>query len=503
MFTEDISKQEVFEEYAKACTEANRKLTRQEYRNLNTKYSTSLIEKLFGSWSNFAERMESFTTPNRYTIHCEIPENVEKVVITHAYDGMNIDQTFLNTLKNYCDINKAQLKVLWGRNVGKRSSFDEETYKILSPYLVTDITFAKDMSCLAKDFMISPSHKNPLLNIERISSHYKTLVLGDAKQYLRILPYKNYDVYKVACTTGTLSNISYADTIPGRNDKQNHTFGAILLTWNKEQKRYVVRNLTYINEELIDLDEVYTPNSFEKLKNIPAMVCGDLHLPEEDKDAIKKTQEQIKALKPSDVILHDVASWNSISHHEANKFLSRVKNRTEENVTLETEFKAVCDHLKSFTEPFNKTSFHIVNSNHDKFINKWLEKGEFIKDTSNAVFGAKLFIDYSKNDNIFTGHLPKNISFMNKDESFNVHGYELSEHGDCGICGMKGNILSFNKGFSKIIIGHTHSSEITEHTIVVGTLSKLKLNYNQEGLTKWVHCNAIIHRNGSFQLLFI
>ena len=44
---------------------------------------------------------------------------------------------------------------------------------------------------------------------------------------------------------------------------------------------------------------------------------------------------------------------------------------------------------------------------------------------------------------------------------------------------------------------------IKEKTVYVGTLSKLIVNYNQKGMTTWVHANAIIHKNGEIQLILV
>jgi hypothetical protein len=92
---------------------------------------------------------------------------------------------------------------------------------------------------------------------------------------------------------------------------------------------------------------------------------------------------------------------------------------------------------------------------------------------------------------------------MTKDVGYNICGYTVSEHGDGGISGAVGSSNAFNKTFENCIVGHSHSPEIKEKTIYVGTLSKLIVNYNQKGMTKWAQANAIIHNNNTVQLIFI
>ena len=381
--------------------------------------------------------------------------------------------------------------------------FPEAVYDLLSSYLATSFEFEKDKGCLARDFAISKIKRNPLLNLDKLSTHISTIIAGSTKQYLKILPYKQENIYRLGCSTGTISLPDYKNDINGYMSQKYHKFGALALEFNDEYKRYVVRNLTYSDGVMYDLDKKYTSSGSKSLNGVPAIVLGDLHLPDEDAIAIKRTHDEFKKLKPTNVIIHDLASWNSISHHELTKYYTRCKNKTPVTMTLENELAEVLKHIEEFTRDYKNIKFHVVNSNHDCFIEKWLDDGEFIKDVYNAKIGAKLFIDYLDNKNILSNKLPKNVSFLDKNTSFKICGYELGEHGDCGISGAKGSINSFNKSFDKIIIGHTHSPEIFEQTVVVGTLSKLKLCYNQKGLTMWAQANVVIHENGSSQMLFL
>lgn len=498
-----VTEQEILDYYTSLCKLSKCKLTRAEYRKLNPMYSSSLIERIWGSWSNFINVAEVTALVVREDRVRKFTNKDDKIVITYAVNGCPINVDFLETLEKYCEVNGAKLGILWGKSIKKNDTFSKDVFLRIDSYLATKFEFEKDKNCLVQDFLIPHTQKNPLLNLDKFSTNISTIIVGSTKQYLRILPYKQYNQYRIGCSTGTISEVDYKQTISGCIDLKYHTYGAILLTFDKKAKRYVVRNLMYKDGKICDLNVEYTSKKVSKIKNVPTLVLGDLHLPEEDNDSIEATREQFKLLSPENVMIHDIASWNSISHHEANKHLTRCKNKTEETFTLEKEIETVVKHLTSFTKGFEHIKFNVVNSNHDGFIEKWLDTGEFVKDTANAKIGAKLFLQYLDNKNIFSSILPKNFKMLRRNESFNILGYELSEHGDCGISGARGSINSFNKSFEKIVIGHTHSPEIFEKTIVVGTLSKLKLNYNQQGMTTWCAANAVIHNNGTFQLLFL
>ena len=497
-----VSRHEIIEYFKDLCNSYGKKLLRTEYRDLNPVYSSSLIESMWGNWTNFIEEIGNVDKITRHNITKVFSKDLNKIVITSVNDGAYINLDFYNTLISYCAENEAELGILWGKSIKKNRTFNNDIFELLNPYLATKFEFKRDSSCIAQDFLIPTNQKNPLLNLDKLSTNLKTIIVGSTKQYLQILPYKQYTNYRIACSTGTLSELEYKETVTNQMDAKYHTFGAILLEWNEKCKRYIIRNLVYKNNCLCDLNFKYSKDKIEKIDTLPAMVLGDLHLPDEGKDILDKTIDFINKYKPKYTILHDIASWNSVCHHNFGKYLTLATNLDSTNTSLENELNIVIDKINNFASKAH-TEFKIVNSNHDNFIEKWLETGEFVKDKHNAVIGAKLFIDYVSGNNIFANKLPKNVEFLQKNKSFKVCGYELSEHGDCGISGASGSPNAYNKTFENCIVGHTHSPRLIENTVYVGTLSKLIVNYNQKGMTNWANCNAIIHENNTTQLIFL
>lgn len=497
------NKTEIINYFEDLCNLAGKKLSREEYRKLNPTYTSSLIEKIWGNWTNFTNEVEDIILVTRTNITKTFNKKTNKVVITYVNDGSAINFDFFETLKLYCKENKAELGILWGKNVKKNQTFNKEVFNLLQPYLATKFEFELDKGCVAQDFLIPVSQKNPLLNLDKLSTNLKTIIVGSNKQYLQILPYKQYTSYRVACSTGTLSEVDYKETVAGQIDAKNHKFGAIFLEYREEEHRYVIRNLIYNKECLCDLNKVYYKDRVETRNSLSAMVLGDLHLPDEDEIAVDKTKDFINKYRPEYVMLHDAASWNSVCHHNFGKCLTLATNLDQTNCTLENELNEVLMRLHDLGMSCKHTKFRIVNSNHDCFIEKWLETGEFIKDKLNSVKGAELFIQYTQGGNILQGKLPNNIQYLPKNESFNICGFELSEHGDCGISGAAGSPNAYTKTFENCIVGHTHAGKITESTVYVGTLSKLIVNYNQKGMTTWSHTNAIVYENETAQLIFV
>lgn len=495
-------REDIIENYNILSKEKGKLLSREEYRESSPKFTSSFVEKIFGSWTAFRNACTGKIAIGRYNSTKIFDIKANKIVIAMVYDGNQINSDFFDILEKYCHYNKAELGILWGKKLDKREMFTQETFDRLEKYLATEFLFDKDPSCIARDYLIPPTQKNPLLNVDKISTKYKTIILGCSKQYLKILPYKQYEQYRVACTTGTLSNIDYKETIPGQVDSLNHTYGAILLEWNDQKKRYITRTLIYKNDCICDMDLKYTKNNVKSNK-LSAMVLGDLHLPEEDQDILKKTRDLIAKFIPKKVIIHDLASWRSIAHHEKDKYFDKQFNIDPYTQSLEIERRAVVDKFLHLIKGYKNTEFLIVKSNHDLFIEKWLNDGDFIKDTKNAKLGAYLFSKYLDKQTILTEFLPSNVIELTYNANCKIDGFEVGEHGDSGISGSRGSPKQFSKTFENSIIGHTHSPEIWEKTVVVGTSSKLILNYNQKGMTCWAHAHAIIHSNGTAQLIFL
>lgn len=498
-----MNKADIVNYFKDLCESSNKRLSREEYRKLDPEYSSSLIEKIWGNWTSFIEEVEEKLLVARTNITKIFDKKTDKVVITYVNDGLDININFYKTLLTYCKKNNAKLGILWGKSIRKNKTFTRDVFNLLSLYLATRFEFEKDKGCIAQDFLIPPTQKNPLLNLDKLSTDLKTIIVGSSKQYMQILPYKQYSTYRIAYSTGTLSTVEYKDTVAGHIDARYHKHGAILLEWNEEQQRYITRNLIFEKGCICDLNKCYIIDKVITKKDLPAMVLGDLHLPDEDPNALKKTEEFINTYNPKYTMLHDIASWNSICHHNFGKALFNARNITFENACLGNEMKVVVDKIWNLSQTCRNTEFKIVNSNHDAFVEKWLDTGEFVKDKTNARLGAELFMNYCDGKYILNPHLPSNFTYLPKNESFEVEGFELSEHGDAGISGANGSPNAFNKTYENCICGHTHSPEIREKTFYVGTLSKLVVNYNQKGMTKWAHANAIIHENGTAQIIFI
>ena len=499
------NKEDIIEDYRNLQLQFPDKIiTRNEYRKFG-EYSTSLIEKLFGSWTNFVNEIGYNTKINRHEIFKEV--NSKKIIISSIIDGIDINEDTFNILKTCANFNNAELLLFWTKSPKKgKYGLTLETYNKVKDYLVTKVNFISDNTIIAEDLSINYTSKNPLLNLEKLNKDKKIFIVPHPKQYHKMAPNDTNSTPRQIWSTGTISNLEYNNTVSGRLDSKNITLGGILLEYDLYSNNYLSRNLIYKDNVIYDKNlAYYKDNNINVENNVPAIVLGDIHFPEHDTMALRKSIDLIEKCNPKMVFLHDIFSLNSINHHDLNKPITKLLKQNKFTESLEIELKEDIRLLKDFfLDKFPNIIFFIVASNHDNFLIKWLDSGDFLRDKNNCKIGCKLASKLLEDKNPLEEMISnKNIIFLlEKDSIQPIPGIECANHGHVGIAGSQGNINAYNKTYEQAVIGHTHSSKIQEGVVTVGTNSKLELSYTNT-IMNWSHANAIIFPNSTIQLLLM
>lgn len=423
--------------------------------------------------------------------------NSKRYVVSSVVEGAPICWDFISALELYAERNNAELVLLWMRGVYKNDAFSVEYLTRLKPYLASEFRF--NTKLLAKAFLIHPAQKYPTTGLEQYAQDNDSLICASTKQCLEVVPRPRGKVPHSIYTTGTVSIPNYSKTRVGCIAQADNKLGGLVIEV-ADSKNFFIRQIQWINGGFVDLGRKYTKSGCSAV-SLEAMVCGDLHLTEEDSEAIRATYSQFKELKPKKVFLHDILSANSINHHERNNYLSRVKLPKEFN-TLEKEFMYGKHKLAELRNMLPKSSeVFVVPSNHDDFIRKFCSDGEFIKDPANAVIGAKCFIALVDNKNPLEVYLNvPGVTFLKKNSSYKISGWEFAEHGHEGSNGARGSARSYMKSHGKAFIGHSHTPKIVGGIWQVGTLSRLTLNYTK-GASSWMHANGLLYEGGYTQML--
>lgn len=481
-------------------------ITRDWWRK-NTKFKERDMLSIFGSFSGLKESVDlSPIIKRRFeTDIVSKSSGVNKTYfVTSVVEGSDIHPGFYKTIDSFCNITGAQKVLLWVRGVKVKDSFSPDIYESIKPFLCTEFIFNNKLK--AKDFMLHPSQILPLTGLSRFGNRDCSLIISSTKQHMTSVPREKNSRPHTIWSTGTVSVPKYSNTRSGSLASQDNILGGLIVEV-EDSSRFYIRPVQYKDGGFIDLGTFYHENGTISRVNATAIVWGDLHLTEEDKDAVSASIEQTIHCGASRVMLHDVCSWNSVNRHGVNKFIVKagepVKSLESDYVYSAKELDKYIDIIK---EKIPNILFNVVKSNHDEWVKIWVENGNFIKDKVNSIYGALAFIDFCNGKDPIKEEITKrmknkkHIYFMSKDESLKVSGYELGQHGSNGANGTKGDIVGFGRSHDKIIVGHSHSPRILYNAIQVGTNSKLVLPYNV-GASSWCHSNCIVYPNGTYQLI--
>lgn len=439
-------------------------------------------------------------------------------IITWAQNNTSINKNLLDNIiayKNY--INKkgivCEFIVIPGRYKNpttlNNKSKDEYWDKELNDYLISGTRVLNEDLLLLGDMKIQPTAANPLSGIYGIGKG-KSVIIGHPKQHFHTLPTLSTSV-KLIATTGAITKINYTDSKAGKKGAFHHIYGFCIIESNGT--KYTLRQVSAeINGSFYDLNNHVSNKKVLKTKSVPCIVLGDAHFGKHDEVIYAKTKELCKKLNCESVVLHDIMDSYSISHHHENNILMTYKKNMIEYYTLKKEIDVLSKYLTDIVKNvgINK-KYYVVRSNHDEHLDKWLNKGMLWNNISNLdllLKGLVGMVISGKTDMVLPlflrdKMLPEYFNrfvFLNRTEELRIKGWLLSIHGDIGINGARGSIVSFANMNTKMVIGHTHSPVRFNNVAVVGTMGALIPDYSK-GVNKFANCHFIIQPNGKGQLL--
>lgn len=449
--------------------------------------------KLAG-FPNYKEDIQSLASVRSHAIGRATPKQ-KRFIVTSVVEGAPVNDKFLKAIRYYCDVTNATPVFLWSKGLRKGDKFNDATLRKVAP-LYTTFVFSNKL--VAQDLCVRAQQKDPLSGLDYLATGEASLIIAATKHAYRSLPRPMDKVPHSLWATATVSEPNYKETATDSIASISNTLGALIVEI-ESPTRFYIRPVTFVKDGFVDLGVKYTGTSAKKVKCLAA-VLGDLHIPEEDPDFVAGAIDQINTLKAERVFIHDLLSINSVNHHNLHEYLTRAKMPT---TNLNSELKLCKELVNKYTKQIHKkANIYIVASNHDAFIRKWLNTGEFIKDTQNARIGAEFFLKCLDGINPVEEYLNNpRLTFLKARQSTTVAGWECGFHGHAGSGGSHGSLSNFAKTFKKIIVAHHHAPGISKGAIQVGTLSKLNLPYLSGGTTAWLPASAYIYEDGSAQLI--
>jgi len=454
----------------------------------------------------------------------EVIQEAQTLLITTAVPFTPVSEHMLATLKTIAKKKNAKIVVLpaFMQTTGLDPKLlnDPDIHilvntTVLNPFLRID------------NIKIMPKMVNPDASLDQYGPRGQSVIVAAPQVRLKTVPTLDNDSFPhFVMTTGAITQPIYNSRVPiqGRQDAlaaDRHNMAVLLIEKSRGDLSdalpigapmtgfFHFRHIHYVEGKgMVDKGTLYTPEGTGAAQ-VRALVLSDSHIGMAEPMFIMKIVEAVKALKPDRIALHDVFNGHSISHHEAKNVLSATAKVASGKHDLARELKDVATFVNSLLRLDPKLEIRIVLSNHDLWINKWLDTGEFMKDPHNRALGVELAAAVVRGESPFEYGLskfgleyPKRVTFVTGG-TWNEAGVQLGQHGHQGANGARNSMLTMKRATDKSVFGHTHTTQILGHTVNVGTGSYLRPGYTGTGASSWSHSIAAVNDLGVTQVFVL
>ncbi len=457
------------------------------------------LRRYFGSLSELMQLVlddidEPLFTEDRANKIKDLVSTAKKYVITTAVVGAPVCESSFKSIKQYCKLNNAELLILVSADPAANVS-DGLDESLKGENIVFQDTFLND-NLKISSIKMSAKQIQPHTGLGRFGQRNTSMIFGSPKQNLDYVSVANNKLPHALMTTGAITLPAYHTTryMSRRTAyiaEHDHVMGALIVEIENE-KNFHFRQIQFNDSGCFyDLGMKYNGINKPTQTQLLAVVLGDWHTTHTDITIRQATFDFLSVYKPKHLLIHDCFNGDSINHHVIGKNITRAKLT---DITLKQELdinKTELGILKSYTD-----KLVIVKSNHDYWIDRYLDECRFVYDPLN--FRLSLDLAAAKYDGFdpFEHYInDPDIKFLKRDEDFIIKGIQLGAHGD-----IEGSMTRAETTFGNAVIAHSHSAAILRGIYRVGTSTPLKEDY-VTGSTAWTNTHCIINEDGSRQLI--
>ncbi len=468
------------------------------------------------------------------TVTYKLPKknNIKRYIISSAQSNTYVHEPFLENLKTYADFCFAEIMVAqfsynksaYGKKSIKPGSEPTEEDKddiwfdpLLDPYVCNNRIQLAPTLAFCGEMNILPTAVAPLTGFEVYPGNHVSAIFPHSTIALESIAGMKGQNVKFNYTTGAVTLRNYIQKRAGLRAEFSHSYAALIVEINSDGDWWVRQLNAKDDGSFYDLDVLVSEGEVTQGHAVEAIVWGDIHY-----DVIDPVVEEMNwgegglmdTLKPKYQFLHDLVDFHARNHHNVKNPHARFERFIENRSNVKKEMLRVRDFLNSVSYREGCQTV-VVDSNHDRAFERWLRESDYRYDEENAVFflecQLKKYSALEVGDENF--HMVESvlkdlevrptIKFLRQDESFKLggeDGIELGMHGHLGANGAKGDPRGLAKVGNRAITGHTHTARILGGLYVVGTCSKLSLDYNH-GSSSWSWSQCLIYPNGKRALL--
>lgn len=445
----------------------------------------------------------------------------KRFIVTTAISGKAVDGNFLAALKNYSKRRKAKRLILPAQDRANRSRRTGVRYNWTFSHQLKEEAFVhKDTelntNLFLSSILLSAKHINPTTGLSRIGQRHGSYIFASPKQNLEYVNGSfNHKKYPHAIiTTGCITVANYESDryMSDRTSyiaETDHVIGAVIVEIVNDSIYHFRQIQADASGAFIDLGIKYNPDgTTEDIKT--DIVLGDWHAGATDPLIKDTTSEIIKSLSIEDIYIHDVFDGKSINPHEEHKHATRARLVGGNRHLLEDEIENCAKDINWFLKQTDG-NIYIVKSNHDEFLDRYIESGRYVKEPINYDIGHDLAPVVKRREDPLKWSCEHyhgidamdRVVWFQRSSDHTIGGVQMAAHGDRGTNGTRGSMLSIEKVFGIAVIGHNHSAAIMRGIYRVGTSTYLDLDYNDYQMSNWTHTHCLIYPNGSRQLINI
>lgn len=346
----------------------------------------------------------------------------------------------------------------------------------------------------------------------------RTSVFASSKQELESVPRAPH-LDPVTCwTTGFATPPNYVQRKSGLKASFHHVIGAVLIEEDVDGKVFI-RHIHADPETgaYQDLDRKVVNGVVSTGNRVQAINFGCVHREHLDPLVGQGTwfgpRPMQDALRPEHVFVHDVLDFYSRNHHNrADPWHLALMLR--EGRTVAQEIRTVGNFLSAIRR--KGTTVHVVESNHDQALGRWVREADWRTDPLNAPIQLELAMTQAKaiaegrdislfevaTRNLAEGALD-GVNFLREDQSFTLDGVEFGWHGHNGANGARGNTQNFILVACKISKAHDHRPTKRQGVASAGTKQRTNpMPRWAKGPTSWAHADVVHYDGGRSSHVF-
>lgn len=445
----------------------------------------------------------------------------------NAKEGLDVNAQNLfvegfQSVQNFLKRKKAELIILpmptHAKALQKQPNHYDPLLRDFRSCFSTEFTFNNHLKAI--EAYINPQQINPLTGIRRMKVHkfgrdnkpgeeikrFKTsLIVAHSKQMMDTIPTGNNSHPRIVHSTGCITLPSYLRNRIGMIANDDHKLGGLIVEIQEDwfwirQVQFNVNDGSFIDNGMrYHADGSITPERAEGFK------FGDIHPGFHHQTALNAIYKLWDIIQPKRIFFEDFFDSASISHHLANKNITRAM--------LPEYFKDLPSEIEMahgvLSEIWNKApadaELIATASNHPEHIGKYLDEGRYIKDCrENFKIAHRMVVMQIDGLNPLQEYLDpeKRMRWIDQNEDYFVEGVQMNAHGHLGVSGSRGSKVGHELSYGSAMTAHTHSPSIYHDVFTVGHTTVPRHGYNN-GPDNWILCSGAVYKGGHMQLHMI